>query len=177
MFFMGVDPGLSGAIAVVEKVGERLYLTHLSDTPTLPHIHKPGKRVLDSAKLADRLKAARFLEDRGLIYEDPPFRESVSLAVLEEVCASPLGGSGAMFNFGRSYGVVEGVLLAHETVVRRVKPAAWKVSMGLMGKDKNASRAKAREFFPDQERFFKRVCDDGRAEAVLLAVYGALFSV
>lgn len=82
-----------------------------------------------------------------------------------------------MFNFGRSYGVVEGVLLAHDTVVRRVKPAAWKVSMGLMGKDKNASRAKAREYFPDQERFFKRVCDDGRAEAVLLAVYGALFSV
>jgi crossover junction endodeoxyribonuclease RuvC len=39
--------------------------------------------------------------------------------------------------------------------------------------DKNASRQRAIETWPEHVRTFARVRDDGRAEAALLALFGA----
>ena len=57
--------------------------------------------------------------------------------------------------------------------LERVRPSAWKMAMGLRGKPKAASRGMATELFPDFADQFRRVKDDGRAEAALIARYGA----
>jgi len=54
----------------------------------------------------------------------------------------------------------------------RVRPQAWKKKMGLIGKDKTASRGLARELFPQYAERFKLVKHDGLAEAALIARYG-----
>jgi hypothetical protein len=53
-----------------------------------------------------------------------------------------------------------------------VDPSAWKKTMHL-STDKNASRALASQYFPDAADQWSRVRDDGRAEAALIAYYGA----
>ena len=76
-----------------------------------------------------------------------------------------------MFGFGRSLGVVEGVLAALGIPVTYVAPATWTKAMG-KAQGKDASRRRAMELFPEHQQLFKRVMDDGRAEASLIAVWG-----
>jgi crossover junction endodeoxyribonuclease RuvC len=56
--------------------------------------------------------------------------------------------------------------------VTLVKPQKWKKHFSL-DKDKDKSRALANRRFPDNHQDFARKKDDGRAEAALIALYGA----
>lgn len=82
--------------------------------------------------------------------------------------------SGAMgrFNYGVSYGLTLGACLSLHCPVEEINAAAWKKATGLT-KDKGASRAMAQQAFPLLADHFSRVRDDGRAEAALIARYGA----
>ncbi len=77
-----------------------------------------------------------------------------------------------MFNFGRGYGQIEGVLAALEIPVTLVTPQVWKRSLSVPA-DKSASRARAAQLWPGLAGTFSRVRDDGRAEAALIGLYGA----
>ena len=73
-----------------------------------------------------------------------------------------------MFAFGQAYGLVLGVLAGLWIPTSTVTPAAWKKALKLnTGKD--AARAKAAQLWPQMAGEFKRVKDDGRAEAALIA--------
>jgi len=88
--------------------------------------------------------------------------------VMEQV---QLQGAASLFNFGRAYGVPEGILAALGIRVTFVQPREWKKVFRLDA-DKEKSRKRATELFPqaaDQWRFKK---DADRAEAALLAEYG-----
>jgi crossover junction endodeoxyribonuclease RuvC len=76
------------------------------------------------------------------------------------------------FSFGLSYGLVRGVLAAMQVPVSLVTPNEWKRSFRL-GPDKNEARLIAARLFPANASYFTRVRDDGRAEAALLALFGA----
>jgi hypothetical protein len=94
-----------------------------------------------------------------------------NIAYVEKPASRPGQSVVAMFGFGRSLGVVEGVLAALNIPVTYVAPATWTRAMGKPhGKD--ASRHRAMELFPDHQQRFKRVMDDGRAEAALIATWG-----
>lgn len=89
--------------------------------------------------------------------------------VIEQV--APMGKNGSIGNFklGFNYGVIIGAAEQAGLRIHRYTPAVWKRAMGLAGKDKNASRHLAADLYgPDD---FKRVKDDGRAEAVLIGHY------
>ena len=144
-FVIGVDPGKSGAIAILTTDGE---LHELHDMPVT------GK-VVSSALLADILHLGR---------------RPGSLAVVEDVHAMPGQGVSSMFSFGRSLGCVEGVLGALRIRTIYVSPAKWKGAMRL-GKDKGTSRRLAIERWPAHAQDFARVKDDGRAEAALIALW------
>lgn len=92
-------------------------------------------------------------------------------AVVEHVNGRP--GQAGVFNFGFGTGIVHGVLGCLGYEVETISPAKWKGAMGLQGSDKNASRALATQLFPHLAKKFARVKDDGRAEALLLAVYAS----
>jgi hypothetical protein len=148
---IGIDCGLSGAIAHLED--GKLIAVH--DMPTM---------VIETNKKAKRQVSAHMLaEIIGKIQPD--------IAYVEKPASRPGQSVVAMFGFGRSLGVVEGVLAALNISVTYVAPATWTRAMGKpQGKD--ASRHRAMELYPDHQHLFKRVMDDGRAEAALIATWG-----
>jgi crossover junction endodeoxyribonuclease RuvC len=93
-------------------------------------------------------------------------------AYLERVHALPKQGVTSSFSFGLSYGLVRGVLAALGISVQLITPQEWKRSFRL-GPDKNEARLIAARLFPANASSFTRAKDDGRAEAALLALFGA----
>ena len=99
----------------------------------------------------------------------------MSGAYVEYVGARPGEGAVGAFAFGRSRGVIEGVLGALAIPVTFIAPAAWKRTIGIPpGKEgaKDAARAEAIRRWPEHAALFARKKDDGRAEAALIAVAG-----
>lgn len=142
---MGVDPGLSGAIAFCFSAYPKII--SVDDMPVIDGRVNP-------AAIADLVERMR-----------------PDGAVIELVGAMPGQGVSSMFRFGHSFGTVCGVVSALRVPVHYVSPVKWKRHFGL-SKDKEESRRRATELWPDHASLFARKKDDGRAEAALLARYG-----
>lgn len=147
---IGIDPGFSGAIAKLSSKG----MLEIWDMPIVAD--RKGRSVLNLYELYELFS--------------PKAKEDY-VAVLEQVASRPGQSAPATFRFGQGYGVLEMGLAAHKIEKKTVTPAKWKKYFGL-SKDKGASRGLAIERFPQYASLFKRVKDDGRAEAALLALYG-----
>lgn len=151
MLIVGVDPGISGAIAFMRD-GD---LVNVEDLPVVEVAHGKGSRKELSPQL---------LHDRLL---DADVR--IDVAVLEDVNAFGMGRTSA-FRFGENVGTIKGVLAASGIRTVMVTPQKWKKAMGL-GRDKALSRAAAIKMWPMSSSWFSKVKDDGRAEAALLCEY------
>lgn len=154
-YVIGIDPGISGAVAVFED-GK---LVNVSDMPTLKvESGKTTKSHISAITLF------RMLEGWQQMGHDQMH------IVIEKVGAMPGQGVTSMFNFGRSAGIIEGVVAALQRPYTYVTPAAWTKAVGrAAGKD--ASRMRAMELFPSKAELFKRAKDDGRADAALIAYW------
>ena len=95
-----------------------------------------------------------------------------SVAIVESVSAMPGQGVSSTFKFGAAYGTVRGVIAALEIPVHLVTPGKWKKHFRLSA-DKEQARALALRLFPASSQHFERKKDHGRAEAALIARYGA----
>ena len=144
---IGIDPGVSGAIAVVGdgRVACR-------DMPTM---EMNGKRRVCPAGLRDALQAIR--------HEG----HSVEMVILEHVQGVQGTGATSAFTFGRSFGVVEGVLAGLFLRHTLVRPQVWTKALGV-SRDKGSHRLAASRLWPQHADLFARVKDDGRADAALL---------
>ena len=153
-YVIGIDPGISGAIAIFED-GK---LDTIHDMPTL--------KIASGKTMKSHISAiglVRILETSTLVHEPVHI-------VIEKVGAMPNQGVTSMFNFGRSAGIIEGVVAALQRPYTYVTPAAWTKAVGrAAGKD--ASRMRAMELFPTRAELFKRAKDDGRADAALIAYW------
>ena len=130
MRIFGIDPGLSGGIAILEnnKVKEIFNMPVMSDG-------KKNKRQLNSALLAQIVKDN--IED----IED-------TVIVVEQVNAMPGQGVTSMFNFGQTFGAIKGICAALSLPIFFVRPAKWKKHFELINSSKDASRTKAIEMYP-----------------------------
>jgi hypothetical protein len=156
--YVGMDPGLTGAIVTLED-GELQFF----DTPTF----KAGNR---SRIAADG--CARLLERIDLERGNNP----LVVAIEKAGSFSPAGrkqGSVSMFGYGVGYGIWIGILEALKIPYTEVPPQTWKrLLMAGERKEKDASRAVARRLWPDQtEEALSRRKDHGRADAALIAEY------
>jgi crossover junction endodeoxyribonuclease RuvC len=152
---LGIDPGLSGALAVVRD--GRLLSIH--DMPAEP-VGGLGtvKRRVAGAELAWLLRHLR--------------GESDDLAaVVERVGAMPGQGVASTFSLGDTSGAIRGVLQSVGLRVEYVTPAAWKRALAVPA-DKGGARTIALARWPEQAEQFRRVKDHNRAEAALIALYG-----
>jgi len=155
MIYLGIDPGLSGAIMQFDSSAKRPI--HVTDMPT----HEiNGKRRLDLHSLGGYLGAAA------------DFNKSNIKAVIEEPNAMPGQGVASMFKFGFCCGAVQGIVAALELPVLLVRPNVWKKALGVPA-DKDGARMMASRLWPSCSGVWARKKDDGRAEAALLAYYGA----
>lgn len=141
---VGIDPGISGALAWVSDEG---FLLSAMDMPT---IEVNGKHKVNCHVLASELS----------------FRKP-KMVVLEEVGAMPGQGVTSMFNFGYSAGILLGICAGLGIPTVFYRPAVWKRQAGVPA-DKGAARQMAQRLWPGS-RAFDRVKDHGRAEAALLA--------
>lgn len=143
---MGIDPGLGGAVA--------FYFP--SD---------PSRVSVEDMPLAGGEVSAVLLAELIVNYQP-------SLAVIERVSAMPGQGVVSMFNFGRAYGDVRGCLGALAIPIEYVTPQKWKKHYQLPA-DKEKCRLRALQLFPACADHFKLKKHHGRAEAAMIAKYGA----
>lgn len=153
-FIIGVDPGAGGAVAILTEKGE---LVQVFDMPTL--------ELKVGAGMKKRV-APYFLQAELQLYADQGAR-----AVVEQVNAMPGQGVTSMFAFGEAFGLVRGVLAGMKVTTALVTPAKWKRDMKVNA-SKDGARQLAATLWPAHAGEFKRVKDDGRAEACLIAEWG-----
>ncbi|KQI67029.1 hypothetical protein AN189_17550 [Loktanella sp. 3ANDIMAR09] len=95
----------------------------------------------------------------------------IKATALEKLFTGPAMGRKTLCTMFMNFGILKGALMWRDIPFREIEPSKWKAALGL-SKDKNASREMAMQLFPDDAEQFKRVKDDGRAEAALLAYWG-----
>jgi hypothetical protein len=149
---LGVDPGLTGAIAVLDHAGA---FVALHDTPTLTlRVARGTKQTYDVPGMCALLA---------------PYAGAGLHVVIEASQAIPGQGVRSMFTCGYGYGLWLGILAALQVPYVPVRAGIWKKAFGL-GKDKEQARLRAQQLFPAAD--LRRKKDHGRAEALLLAWYG-----
>lgn len=155
-YYLGIDPGVTGALALVGPEGDARLLV---DVPSMTV--KVGGRERNDYDIPAMLDTLR-LVNRGV-----PIR-----VILEKVGVMPTDGKVGAFSFGKGYGAWQALLHAIGLPFTLVSPLVWKREFGLLGCNKDASRAYAIQLFPTLLDRLKRVKDHNRADALLLAEWG-----
>jgi|TARA_B110000438_G_scaffold6080_1_gene6035 crossover junction endodeoxyribonuclease RuvC len=153
MIIIGVDPGISGAISIIENKK----ILEVYDTPTMID-GKKNKRQINSAQVTNIIKE-RLNKEKDVV------------VVVEQVNAMPGQGVTSMFNFGQSFGVIKGICAALGLPIYFVRPTKWKKHFNLIKTNKDASRTKVIEAYPEISSKLHRKKDSNRADAILIALY------
>ena len=150
MIIAGIDPGLTGAIALVDTASGDAFV---HDIPTLA---VKGKQLYSPDLIAELMKE---------------FAPTIDVAIIEHQQVMGIEGRVSAFTIGYGYAMWLSFLAAFGIRREIVKPADWKKCM-LLGRDKTDSRLRAIELFPKLSTNLRLKKDHGRAEALLLAEYG-----
>tara|TARA_E500000331_G_C17230537_1_gene702430 strand:- start:378 stop:857 length:480 start_codon:yes stop_codon:yes gene_type:complete len=153
MIIIGIDPGINGAISIIENKK----ILEVYDTPTMID-GKKNKRQINGAQVTNIIK-------------EMLIRKKDIVVVVEQVNAMPGQGVTSMFNFGQSFGVIKGICAALSLPIYFVRPAKWKKYFNLIKTNKDASRTKVIEAYPEISNKLHRKKDSNRADAILIALY------
>ena len=148
MLYVGIDPGFTGAIAVLTPDDNDFVID-------MPVMTQGSSKVVDGRELAINLMGLGDPED--------------VFCVLELASSFGNEGRGSLFKYARGFGTIEGVLSTLGIHTKYVTPAHWKPMFVPKGADKDASRLVAMDLYPQLEGRLKRKKDHNRAEAILLA--------
>ena len=148
---IGIDPGLSGACAVLEE-GK---FTTFFDTPIFKVGSKKEYNINEMAKfLSSHITASVFIEKQLPI---------------------PRQSSQSTFKTGYGFGLWVGIITTLNLPYTIVHPKTWKKKMLKdMPKEKDASRSRAIQLFPNTADHLNLKKHHDRAEALLLAEYGRM---
>lgn len=144
MIIIGIDPGASGGVAVVNPWGR-------SDAHKMPDTARELAGILHALKTAiGSIKAGSIK------------------AYVEKVHAMPKQGVSSTFKFGYNAGMIEGVLASLGIPYEFVTPIKWQKDLGCLTKgDKNITKRKAQALYPDIK------VTHATADALLIATWGA----
>ena len=152
MRIIGIDPGLSGGIAILDD----LKIFDLFDMPIMSE-GKKNKNQLNSAQLVNIIK-------KHIVSGN-------TFVIVEQVSAMPGQGVTSMFNFGQTFGSIKGICAALNLPIFYVRPAKWKKHFELINSSKDASRTKVIEMYPSISDRLSRKKDVNKADAILIARY------
>ena len=153
MKIIGIDPGLSGAVAVMQDKK----VINIYDMPVMAE-GKKNKRQLNSSQLVNIIKEN--------INEDEE-----AIVVVEQVNAMPGQGVTSMFNFGQTFGAIKGVCAALKLPIFFVRPSKWKKHFELINSSKDASRTKVIEMYPTLSGQLAKKRDVNKSDAILIAKF------
>ena len=151
MIIIGIDPGVSGAICILNN-GK---ITEIYEMPTMID-GKKNKKQVNGAEITNII-------NKELI------NEKEAKVVIEHVSAMPGQGVTSMFNFGQSFGVLKGICAALKLPVYFIRPVKWKKHFNLINTEKDASRTKVIEVFPYISSKISKKKDANKADAILIA--------
>ncbi|NIK50286.1 crossover junction endodeoxyribonuclease RuvC [Xanthomonas arboricola] len=151
-YVIGIDPGCSGAVVVLQSAAQPL---------PVEWIRMPTLKVGQSTRV-DAAAVARFLQD----FDGSP-------VFIEQVHAMPKQGVSSVYTFGHAAGVVEGVVAALMLPLTLVTPQTWKKRAGLIGSEKDAARSRAIQLWPRWADLAKKGAGQAFADAALIARYGS----
>ena len=149
MITIGIDPGLAGAIGVLED-GK---FVAVYDMPIQVKSVATNKMEVDPLELICIIK---------------PHKGDNAEACLERVSAMPGQGVSSMFSLGDSFGCARSAIMACNLDLTLVQAGQWKRYFNLTS-DKSLSLDLARSKFPDAELKYKKHAD--RAEALLISLW------
>lgn len=151
-YVIGIDPGVRGAMAVVD-----LKTKQLVEVQDMPWVNDPvlGRKRPSAPELEQFFSQYAHTCDR---------------VVIEHVHSMPRMRVQSIFSFGFNVGYLHAMLDAFFFTKVMVDPAVWKLSYGLSNEKRHSIQA-ANKYFPGTV-FFTKEKHDGRAEAALLAHIG-----
>jgi hypothetical protein len=166
MRVLGIDPGVTGAWAVIDcqpdSKGVPPEVLQIGDLPV--------KTIRMSRRDTKRLDVAG-LENLFLDLLAPGL--GVDRVFVERLTGAPGITSTTAFSLGWTAGVLDTVLTNHGWKdYKSCHPSAWKRAL-LVPADKSAAKARATKLFRSDKHWPKEK-DHNRAEAALIALYGAL---
>jgi crossover junction endodeoxyribonuclease RuvC len=156
---IGVDPGLSGGIAVVSSDGNRVDLVTCFHIPVFG---KDAKRRVDVGEITRRVRMA---------VGGSNTHNLIDLCCIERAQAMPEQGASSGFVYGRAVGALEACMAMLLAPVEIIESSSWKRTHGLIKTDKEASRQRAIMLFGSEHFQLKK--DHNVAEAALIAWHGA----
>ena len=151
MRIIGIDPGLSGAVAILDD----LKIFNMFDMPIMPE-GKKNKNQLNSAELVNIIKSNILTNENTSV-------------IVEQVSAMPGQGVTSMFNFGQTFGAIKGICASLNLPIFYVRPAKWKKHFDLINSSKDASRTKVIEMYPSISSRLSKKKDVNKADAILIA--------
>jgi len=156
MIILGIDPGITGAVACYDTNLEKV--THIYDMPT--------EMIAVSGKSRPRVSAQGV---RELLWSS-----AASHMAIEKVGGLPGQSGSASFNFGRGVGVIIGIAATMEFQIEEIPPVTWKAKLRVP-KDKVAAATRASEMMPHLSHEWRHKTRADRAEAAMTAVYAGRF--
>ena len=153
MRIFGIDPGLSGALAILDE--KKIY--EVIDLPTMSD-GKKNKKQLNSAHLSKYIQSNIIDLNKSVV-------------VVEQVNAMPGQGVTSMFNFGQTFGAIKGISASLNLPIYFVRPSKWKKHFDLLNSSKDASRTKAIEMYPTFADQLSKKKDVNKSDAILIARY------
>jgi crossover junction endodeoxyribonuclease RuvC len=150
---LGIDPGIRGALTVVALQDGAPKLVAAIDIPV---VGTGAKERADTIAIREWVS-----------------QHDVRHAYIERAQAMPKQGASSGFKYGRAVGAIEATIALCGIPVTMVEPSVWEKFHKLRGKDKEGSRQRALQLFPEAHALLARKLDHGRAEAGLLALFGA----
>ena len=157
LLFIGIDPGATGAIAVIDQMQQ---IKLLQDWP--------GDEVLASDIVRDLVMPYADLDNIECLFDNLSLKFK---ATIERVHSMPGQGVRSMFSFGTNYGIWRGILASFQIPFLNPTPQAWQ--KGILSKqDALPKMAAAGRMFPRAVLTGPRGGHkDGRADALLIADY------
>jgi hypothetical protein len=155
-FFLGIDPGATGAAAFVDGYGKYVII-----------IDYPGSASELGSTMHD------------LITSPVDIREDIALAVIEKVNPMPKQGISSTGKFMKNAGIWEGVVAALKIPIQLITPQRWRKILDSSVPRKPTKedlRAYAIRKWPLAAPELTRVKDHNRAEALIIAEYARMKS-
>jgi len=142
---IGIDPGKSGGIALLYRMKVNGKLTKIAKVWKMPETERDVWECITNLQ----------------------WRNIDLFAFIEQVAAMPKQGVSSTFKFGQHYGMLRAFLIAAGISFETIWSSKWQRKLGCLSKsDKNVTKAKAQELFPEIK------ITHATADALLIAEYG-----
>jgi len=150
MIVVGIDPGVTGAVAVIDDDS--------ADVFDIPAFKVSSMTMIDAIEL------------RAMLRDLDP-----DIVFVEQVHANAISYK-SNFALGHAIGTITTVVTLQEISMQRIQPKEWQRLTGLTSipakERKKAHRGRAAEMWPNLRFKLNRVADHNRADALLIAAGG-----